>query len=234
MILRKLLAPSLCMCGDKVLLFHQPITSQGRWELSAYQGGILRSWVVSTGIAFLYGLSFSLLNCLLPHHVPALEADCFPQDSDAALNWFSKSQTQPFLALTDLVGPKLPWEADSHRWHRDVQTSRSRQLAPHQELSIAVSTFSRKQLSMKHEVSILALPLFTRDELFPRHGESSGSLRHSGDTAVLGVPPDSCADGLCCGRLVEWWSGSLLGEVLVLGSIGSCLNTTNYFVCAQF
>lgn len=37
MILRKLLALSLSMCGDKVLLFCQPITSQGRWELSACQ-----------------------------------------------------------------------------------------------------------------------------------------------------------------------------------------------------
>lgn len=50
---------------------------------------------------------------------------------------------------------------------------------------------------------ILALPQFTLDGLSPRHGESSGSRRHGGDTSVLGVPPDSCADGLCCGRLVE-------------------------------
>lgn len=56
---------------------------------------------------------------------------------------------------------------------------------------------------MKHEVTNLALPLFTWDGLFPRHSESSGSRRHGGDSAVLGVPPDSCADGLCCGRLVE-------------------------------
>lgn len=52
----------------------------------------------------------------------------------------------------------------------------------------------------------------------------------AGGTAGLGVPPDSWAGGLCCGRLVEWWSVSLLSEVLVLGSISSCLNTTNHSV----
>lgn len=105
MILRILLAPSLCMCGDKVLLLRRPVASQGRQELSACQGNILRSGVVWTGIAFLYGLSFSLLSCLLPHHMPALEAVCFPHDSDAALNWFSLSQSLPLPALPDLAGP---------------------------------------------------------------------------------------------------------------------------------
>lgn len=89
MILRKLQAPSLCVHGDNVLLFSQPITSQGRWELSACQGSILRSWVVVNWHCF--SLWIVLFPVKLPSATPCASSwGCFPQDSDAALNWFSK------------------------------------------------------------------------------------------------------------------------------------------------